>query len=64
MQLLILIACEASQGYPPASCSEPVAVLADYLLWKFGKNGIVSVEYQAKALQVFGIGRYIGLSEL
>lgn len=43
---------EASQGYLPASCSELVAVLADYLLWRFGKDGIAAVEHQAKALQV------------
>ena len=57
-------ACEALQGYPPASRSELVGVLADYLLWKFGKEGIAAVEHQAKALLASGIGKYIGLSEL
>ena len=55
-------ACETSQGHPPTRRSELAAVLADYLLWKFGKDGIAAVEHQGKALRACGIGKYIGLS--
>ena len=51
--------CEALQGYPPATTQELAAVLADYLLWKFGEEGRAAFERQAKHFALCAIEKYI-----
>jgi hypothetical protein len=52
-------AMEASEGRSPATAGEVAAVIADYLLWKFGAEGRRAFEQQASLFAKARLERFL-----